>query len=401
VSAVRNADRQDQGRRARDVVLPVLPAARPVKVLVVGAGIGGLATAIALRRDGHEVAVYERAAALQEVGAGLSMSPNAIAALDRLGAGDEIRRRGGIARRVLVRNRRGDILSEIDAEGREWEIVGVHRSDLQDVLVRTAGEVSLGIACAGFFDDGTSVTARLEDGREAAGDVLVGADGIQSTVRAQLKGDEPLRYAGYFGWRAAIEFADPLIEHTFSESWGPRFRVGLITIGGGRLYWFVSELAREDEPLPPDPRAYFREHLRGWHDPIPDVVEATPNGALSRLPIHDRPPAQTWGRGRVTLLGDAAHPMTPNLGQGAAQALEDAVVLAEALQSESDPVTALRAYEAARIPRTTMIVKRSLQFGRLAQLRNPLTCRLRDAAIKGSPKRVLRRQQELVIKPGF
>jgi 2-polyprenyl-6-methoxyphenol hydroxylase-like FAD-dependent oxidoreductase len=370
-----------------------------VKVLVVGGGIGGLAAAIALREDRHEVAVFERAAALQEVGAGLSMSPNAMAALDRLGTGDEIRKRGGIARTILLRNRRGDVLNEIDAEGRDWEIVGIHRADLQDVLVRRAGEVNLGIACVEFADSGTSVAARLEDGSETEGDVLVGADGMYSTVRAQLKGSEPVRYAGYFGWRAAIDFAESSIEQTFSESWGPRFRVGLITIGGGRLYWFVSELASEDAPLPPDPNAYLREQLGEWHDPIPRVVDATPERALSRLPIHDRAPAKTWGRGRVTLLGDAAHPMTPNLGQGAAQALEDAVVLADAMRTVADPVAALRAYEASRIPRTTMIVKRSRQFGRIAQLGNPFACRLRDAAVKATPKRVQLRQQELVIRP--
>lgn len=372
-----------------------------MKALVLGAGIGGLATAIALRRDGHEVEVFERAAALEDVGAGLSMSPNALAALDRLGVGDHIRRRGGIARRILVRNRHGDVLNEIDAEGREWEIVGIHRADLQDVLLSAAGEVNLGIAAVRFADEETGVAVRLEDGSEIEGDLLVGADGIRSTVRRQLKGDEPLRSAGYFGWRAAIDFADLSLEGTFSESWGPRFRVGLITLGSGRLYWFVSELAPEDEPLPPDPQTYFRDKLHDWHRPIPEVVEATPAGALSRLPIHDRPPLETWGRGRVTLLGDAAHPMTPNLGQGAAQALEDAVVLALALRNESDPIAALRAYEAARIPRTTMIVKRSYQFGRIAQLGNPLACRMRDAVMKATPKRIQRRQQELVIRPGF
>ena len=372
-----------------------------MKALVVGAGIGGLAAAIALRRDGHEVEIVERAAALHEVGAGLSMSPNALAALDRLGLGNEIRSRGGIARRILVRNRQGDVLNEIDARGREWEIVGVHRADLQDVLLRAAGEVTLGKQALGFSGEPGSIVLRLADGSEIEGDVLIGADGIRSVVRKQLKGEEPLRYAGYFGWRAAIQFSNPSLENTFSESWGPRLRVGLITLGCGGLYWFVSELAPESAEEPQDAQAYLRAQLRDWHDPIPAVVDATPAEALSRLPIYDRPPAKRWGRGRVTLLGDAAHPMTPNLGQGAAQALEDAIVLADVLRVGNDPVTALRAYETTRIPRTTMIVKRSFQFGRIAQLKGPLTCRIRDAVVKATPQRVQRRQQELVIRPGF
>jgi 2-polyprenyl-6-methoxyphenol hydroxylase-like FAD-dependent oxidoreductase len=373
-----------------------------MKILVVGGGIGGLAAAAALRRDGHEVEVFERAAALEQVGAGLSLAPNALAALDELGVGDEVRARAGRARRILVRARSGKILTEVDAEGREWEVVGVHRADLQDVLTRTAGTIALGRRVTGFAEAVDGVAAHLEDGSETEGDVLVGADGIHSTVRAQLKRYEPLRFAGYFGWRAAIDFEDPELAGTFSESWGPRLRVGLISIGGGRLYWFVSERARQDTPLPADPHRYLIERLQDWHDPIPAVVAATTAAALTRLPIHDRPPAKEWGRGRVTLLGDAAHPMTPNLGQGAAQALEDAIVLARKLGSgDIEPVSALREYEAARIPRTTMIVRRSWQLGRVAQLSSPLACRLRDAVVKAMPPRVQRRQQELVITPGF
>jgi 2-polyprenyl-6-methoxyphenol hydroxylase-like FAD-dependent oxidoreductase len=370
-----------------------------VKAVVVGGGIGGLAAAIALRAAGHEVEVVERATALAEIGAGLSLAPNALTALDRLGIGDELRPRGGIARRILIRARRGGVISEIDAQGRKWEVAGVHRADLQDVLVRAAGDASvrLGNACTGFDESSGGVAAVLADGSEVEGDVLVGADGIRSVVREQLNGAELLRYAGYFGWRAVIDFDDPAVRDTFSESWGPFLRVGLITIGHGRLYWFVSELAPEHAPAPGDPNAYFRERLRNWHDPIPAVVAATPPETLTRLPIHDRPPAKEWGRGRVTLLGDAAHPMTPNLGQGAAQALEDAVVLAEALTAGSDHVDALRAYERSRIPRTTMIVNRSRQLGRIAHLRNPVACRIRDALVKATPERVQRRQQELVI----
>lgn len=373
-----------------------------MKILVVGGGIGGLAVAAALRRESHEVETFERATALEQVGAGLSMAPNALAALDHLGVGDELRGRGGVAKKIRVRARSGQILSEVDAEGRAWEVVGVHRADLQEVLTQVAGDVVLGRSVTGFAEAADSVAVRLEDGAETEGDVIIGADGIRSTIRAQLKGDEALRYAGYFGWRAAIGFDDPALENTFSESWGPRLRVGLVTIGGGRLYWFVSERGPEDLPLPSDPKAYLTEQLQDWHDPIPAVVACTPAEALTRLPIHDRPPAREWGRGRVTLLGDAAHPMTPNLGQGAAQALEDAVVLASTIRgADKDPVAALRAYEAVRIPRTTMIVKRSRQLGRIAQLSNPLACRIRDTLVKAAPPRMQRRQQELVITPGF
>jgi 2-polyprenyl-6-methoxyphenol hydroxylase-like FAD-dependent oxidoreductase len=373
-----------------------------VKAVVVGAGIGGLGAALACRRAGHEVAIVERAESLEPVGAGISLAPNAMSVLDRLDVADEIRRRGGVADRILVLNKRGGVLSAIDARGRAWEVVGVRRADLQDVLLDAVGATGLrlGVGCTGVEEHSDGVAALLDDGTAVEGDVLVGADGIRSTVRGQLKGDEPFRFAGYFGWRAAIEFSDPQLERRFSESWGAVYRVGLLAIGHGRLYWFVSERADEDEPMPTDPKTYFRERLSDWHAPIPDVVDATPDLALTRLPIHDRRPLGTWGEGRVTLLGDAAHPMTPNLGQGAAQALEDAVALADALNEADDPTDALRVYEQRRLPRTTLIVNRSWQLGRLAQLKSPVACRVRDALMRSTPARVQRRQQELVIGLG-
>jgi 2-polyprenyl-6-methoxyphenol hydroxylase-like FAD-dependent oxidoreductase len=378
-----------------------MSATRRLKILVVGGGIGGLATAAAVRGSGHDVEVFERASALAEVGAGLSMAPNALAALDRLGVGEDVRSRGGIAHRILVRTRSGKILSEIDAAGREWEVIGVHRADLQDLLLGAAGEVRLGTSVVGFDGTDDSAAVRLESGDMVEGDLVIGADGIRSTVRAQLRPEEPLRYAGYVGWRAAIDYQDPALEGHFSESWGPRLRVGLITLGRGRLYWFVSESAPEHAPPPADSKAYLSGRLEDWHNPIPRVAAATPSEALTRLPIHDRRPISEWGRGRVTLLGDAAHPMTPNLGQGAAQALEDAIALRDALRADRDPTAALRAYEVVRIPRTTMIVKRSWQLGRIAQLESAWACRLRDAVVKATPARIQRRQQELVIGPGL
>jgi 2-polyprenyl-6-methoxyphenol hydroxylase-like FAD-dependent oxidoreductase len=137
-------------------------------------------------------------------------------------------------------------------------------------------------------------------------------------------------------------------EDTFSETWGPGARFGLIPIGGGRLYWFTAEDAPDGAPLPDAPLEEIRRRFSGWHDPIAAVVDATEEATLSRTFVYDRPPAKRWGEGRVTLLGDAGHPMTPNLGQGAAQALEDAVVLGAELGRGGEPAEALRRYEARR-----------------------------------------------------
>ena len=159
----------------------------------------------------------------------------------------------------------------------------------------------------------------------------------------------------------------------------------------------MAENAEEGAPLPPEPKDDFRRRFADWHDPIPEVVEATDESSLSRTFIHDRPPARRWGEGRVTLLGDSAHPMTPNLGQGAAQALEDAVVLGRELAGAGDAEAALRRYEQRRRKRASRIVRQSFQAGRMAQLTSPRACAVRDFLVRALPKRLALAQQARIF----
>jgi 2-polyprenyl-6-methoxyphenol hydroxylase-like FAD-dependent oxidoreductase len=350
-----------------------------VKAAIVGGGIGGLAAAVALRRVGIELVVFERAQRLETVGAGLTLSPNAVRALDRLGIGDAVRAVSGRGRQLLVRATTGRTLVKVELED-PLEMLGVHRADLQRILAEAAGDVRLGMEVT----DVESVAADA--------DVVVGADGIDSVVRASLHGPDPPLYAGYDGWRAVAEFDDERVRGRFCETWGCADRFGLIPLGGGRVYWFVSESGDQGERQP------FGRRFADWHEPIPEVVAATPDAALSMTPIQWRKPLRAWGRGKVTLLGDAAHAMTPDLGQGAGQALEDAVVLAATLRGAGAVEAGLRAYERERLARTTPIVKRSRQLGRLASASRPWTCALRDALIAGTPERVQRRQQEQILE---
>ena len=194
-----------------------------MRALVVGGGIGGLATAIAVRHAGHDVVVFERAQALAAVGAGIALSPNAMAALERLGIADELRRRGHAPARALGLNRRGQVLLEVPYAARGWEMLGVHRADLQETLLTALpeGSVRLGHACSGFEQTHGGVRVELEDASSEEGDVLVGADGLHSVVRRGLFGDSELRYSGYLAWRAVTERLPAVPEDTFSESWGP------------------------------------------------------------------------------------------------------------------------------------------------------------------------------------
>jgi 2-polyprenyl-6-methoxyphenol hydroxylase-like FAD-dependent oxidoreductase len=372
-----------------------------MRAVVVGAGIGGLGAALALQQRGHDVIVLERAKELEAVGAGIALARNGLRALEQLGVGEGIAAAGATAGRVQLRTKEGDVLLEVPLHERGWEMLGTHRADLQTALVDAVGpeRIRLGEPCVGFEDNGASVRVHVDGGDTETADVLVGADGIRSIVRASLHGDEPPRYAGYVGWRTVIDFEHELLSDVFTESWGCGERFGLVRIGGGRLYWFVSESALEPSGQLRGSRDDFLRRFGDWHDPIPAALAATAgDDPIVGIGIYDRPTIRQWGRGRVTLLGDAAHPMTPDAAQGASQALEDAVALAEALGETADVESALRRYEARREKRANAVVKQSRQAGRIAQISNPRVCRLRNRLLKGTPNALRWRQYKSVME---
>jgi 2-polyprenyl-6-methoxyphenol hydroxylase-like FAD-dependent oxidoreductase len=376
------------------------------KAIVVGGGIGGLAAALALERAGVEVAVFERAPELREIGAGITLWANATRPLKRLGVYDEVRASGAAEIGGELRSWRGALISEIPAESLRERFgeanLAVHRADLQDVLFSALppGTVRLGAEFAGFEQDGEGVLARFADGREERGDLLVGADGIHSSVRAQLFGRHPPRYAGYTAWRGVAEAGDGrLPEGVGLNLWGRGSEFGLVGIGRGRFYWFVTKNAPEGEAESGAGRKReVLDLLSGWYEPVRAAVEATDEPEILRNDIYDRDPLESWGAGRVTLLGDAAHPMTPNLGQGACQAIEDAAVLARCLGGERGISTSLQLYEERRVRRTTAVVKRSRFVGRIVQLENPLLGRLRDEVAKRTSSRAQLRQYEEIAR---
>ena len=371
-----------------------------VKAIVVGGGIGGLAAAVALGHVGVEALVFERADELREIGAGLGLYPNAMKALRKLGLHEAVLEAGRPLRPSgQIRSWRGEVLAEVSTavmEERFGDVtVGIHRARLQQALLEAleeaGGEVRLGAAFVAFGQGERGVTARFAEGREERGDLLVGADGLRSAVREQLLGDGPPRYAGYSAWRGLVGRAEEYLEGKAGfEVIGCGSRFGLVALGGGAAYWFATKNApRPEKAEPAEHRAELLSRFGGWHEPIPSVIRATEDADLYFDGLYHREPVARWGRGRVTLLGDAAHPMTPDLGQGAAQAIEDAVVLARSLKEKGEPEAALRLYEDRRLARAAYVVRQSLRAGRIAQMENPLACRMRDAALKILPRRAL------------
>jgi 2-polyprenyl-6-methoxyphenol hydroxylase-like FAD-dependent oxidoreductase len=366
-----------------------------MRVVVVGGGIAGLSTAIALRKTGNQVVVLEQAPRIDPLGAGITLFANAMRALERLGVGEAVAARGAAATHSAILTSDGRELTRVPSDLLEGTIA-LHRADLQAELAAAGGEVRLGVEVTAVEQGEDGVIARSTDGTEERGDLLVGADGLSSVVRRAIA-DVPIRYADYTAWRGVSSV--PIEPGRLTESWGVGERVGLVDIGRGRTYWFATKNAPEGEPDEPGGRkAEIRRRISGWHEPIAAVVEETREDAILRNDVYYLEPLPRWSDGRVVLIGDAAHATTPGVGQGAAQAIEDAVVLADRLAGSDDLSAALGEYEALRRPRADAVLKISRRADKAAQLASPLGCRLRNALVRWLPDRAQRRQLEPLVR---
>jgi len=369
--------------------------------VVVGAGIGGLAAAVGLLRAGWQVTVLERARAAGEIGAGLSLFSNALSALGALGAGDAIRAHGTMTDGGGLRTPQGSWLFR--APGLQpggppppVSLLMVHRAVLHEQLLAAlpAGVVRTGALVTrvtpGDEREQARVSYRDQGGEHEAGaDVVVGADGVRSTVRGCLHAGAPApAYAGFTAWRGVTAAAIPLPEG--SQTWGRGQSVGLTRLADGRIYWFATAPVPEGTVFGDD-RAEALRRFGGWHDPIAAVIAATDLPAVLRHDVYALPrPLEPFHRGRAVLLGDAAHAMTPHLGQGACLALEDAVVLATELAATPAHVpAALARYDAARRPRAQKMSRLSDQAGRPIELTSPAAVAARNLLIRAVPRRVM------------
>lgn len=364
-----------------------------VRAIIVGGGIGGVTAGIALQQAGFDVLVLERAEELQEVGSGLPLWTNALSALQKLELADAIETIGIPVTAGKVCNWRGGILADLRSEDLLKRLgtisTVVHRAELLATLLNAFDEekVQLGATCVGFRQDAEHVYARLANGQELVADLLIGADGLHSTIRAQLFGARKPRYAGYTCWRGVADIDGTGLE---TWAWGKGYQFGITPMTNDRAYWFAQRYAPEgmrDKEC--GRKCEVLELFNDWHDPIPRVIQATKEEHILRNDVYEQKHLQHWSRGRVTLLGDAAHAMTPNLGQGACQAIEDAVVLAASLETTSDVVSALKLYETLRIRRTNSIARLASVIGRVVQFENPLVSGIRDAIAKRIPENVL------------
>jgi 2-polyprenyl-6-methoxyphenol hydroxylase-like FAD-dependent oxidoreductase len=355
-----------------------------MRAVVVGAGIAGLASALALTRTGWEVEILERAPELTEVGAGLSLWPNALRALDALGVGDAVRNRSALAGQAGIRNPAGRWLTRTDTadiELRYGPTVMIHRADLLAVLrdAVPAGALHPGATVTSVRPDGTV----QHSGGQSQADLVIGADGLRSVTRTSVWPAAPApRYAGYAAWRLVTP---PLPPPAAAETWGRGQRFAAFPLSDGRLYCYATANAPAGSAN--GGLEELRRRFGGWHDPIPALLDATDPRAVLYNDLYELPPLAAYVSGKVALAGDAAHAMTPNLGQGACQALEDAAVLGRVVASGAG----LDAYDRQRRSRTQMISRRSHQIGAISQWSSPVAVRLRHAMLRLTPARSLTR----------
>lgn len=348
-------------------------------ICIIGGGIGGVATAVALGRFGIAADVYERAPRLAEIGSGLSLWPNATRALREMGLLDEVIARSGASTNFLVRRNDGRVLMDLGVGVFDVPALCTHRADLLDIMLARvpAQRIRLGHELESLDHTGVLPVVRFKNGVQREYHAVIGADGIRSRVRAELFGESDPIFRGYMICRGVGEYHGanmPAGRH--SETWGVGRRFGILTMGRGRYTWYGTANVRRrsgkggwsDDPH--TRKQQLVDAFDEWHEPIPQLIGSTPAESILKHGAYDRSPLKHWGKGAVTLLGDAAHPLTPNLGQGGCMAIEDALTLAKCVAGGDSIPQALRAYEAVRAPRTRHLTGRSLLLGWIGQWEN-------------------------------
>ncbi|HSK45949.1 MAG TPA: FAD-dependent monooxygenase [Candidatus Binatia bacterium] len=359
-------------------------------IAIIGAGIGGVAAGVALRQAGFSVRVFEKAGELREAGAGLSVWPNGTGVLRQLGLLPAVASQGQNATHFLVRSQSGEVLMEIGTAEAETPTVCVHRAHLLRVLADALPPECLGLGheLAEMRFAADKVDLRFTNGERLVCDGVVGADGIYSRMRGRLAQPSRPVYRGYAIFRGIADAPGHFRLGHNSESWGAGSRFGILAIGNNKVCWYATVNSARP-PRPGDwPKERLQQMFSRWHRPIPEFIAATGPSAILMNMACDHQPARCWNEGPATLIGDASHALTPNLGQGACMAMEDALVLANCLRRHHDVITAFRRYEETRYPRVRNTIWRSRWLGEIGQWENRAVVSVRNAVTKILPGRI-------------
>jgi 2-polyprenyl-6-methoxyphenol hydroxylase-like FAD-dependent oxidoreductase len=374
---------------------------------IIGGGIAGLSTAIALQQKGFQFSVFESAPEIKPLGAGLVLAANAIKAYQKMGLVEKIIQQGQVLPHFSILDHKGKLITYADAQNLSKKYgthnFSIHRPALHQVLLKEIDPACLHVnkVAVRVENIGNQVLVHFKDGSSHLSDYLIVADGIHSAIRQQLVPDSAPRYAGYTCWRAVID--DPGLNlQGATETWGPKGRMGIVPLAQNQVYWFACVNApRNDQQMRAWKAGNLHQRFAGFHHPIPEILAHTADERLLWHDIIDLKPLSKFAFGRILLIGDAAHATTPNMGQGACQAIEDSIVLADELDAHADPEAAFLAFEKRRLPRTHFIVNGSWQMGKIAQLSNPVLASLRNGLFRMVPDSANEKQIGKVLTVDF
>ncbi len=384
-----------------------LAAANVMHGMILGAGVAGLCTALALRQRGTKLALYEAAPEYRAVGAGLVLSLNGTAVLQRLGLLEEAVTQGCVLERMQFTDAQLQPISENLVGHFSWRsglpFLAMHRNRLLNLLWRqVADQVHFNHPYTDLELNPEGARVRFADGSSASADYVLAADGSQSLARQRHIDPRPLREAKQICWRGIARTPLPYTyRRSLLEAWGPGRRFGFCQIDQHDVYWYALI---DTEQSPPSaqatPACWLGDQYLNFHPLVRQLISSTPSGTVVRHAIRDLPELPNWYKGRLCLMGDAAHAITPNLGQGACQALEDGLRLAEALCEYPTPEGAFAAFQRRRQQRVEFISRESYRIGRLGQMRNPVLRALRDTLIPYLPREKVIRRMNPVYELG-
>lgn len=374
---------------------------------IIGGGIAGLTAAIALKRSGIEANIFEAVPEIRGVGAGVVLAANAIKGLKKIGIDEDVIKSGSSLPSFTIYDAGGRVINKTNsaALGEKYgnDNFTIHRAALHEVLLGKidAGNIHTGKRLSDISQEAEGVTLHFEDRSVCKARYVIAADGIHSVVRKKVYPNSVVRYAGYTCWRAVIDSSTFSLNET-SETWGAAKRFGLVPLKGNRLYWFACiNTPAQDSVMKHFTTGDLLHQFANFHYPIPQVLEATRNEQMIWNDIIDLKPISQYAFHSILLIGDAAHATTPNLGQGACQAIEDAVILADELLLCKNVVQAFRSFEKRRIKRTHDIVNTSWKIGRIAQLENRMLSGIRNFVLRSLPAKVNERQFRKLYEVDF
>jgi 2-polyprenyl-6-methoxyphenol hydroxylase-like FAD-dependent oxidoreductase len=361
------------------------------KIGIIGAGIAGLTTAIALKNIGIETSIFESAPKIKPLGAGLGLAANAIKAFKVLGIEEKVIKAGKEIDRFEILDEKGKLVTGTDNKALNEKYglnnFTIHRARLHEVLLSELSKDSIYLnkKASSVEDNNKGISVLFEDGTKEIFDHLIVADGIHSSIRQQLTPQVTPRYAGYTCWRAVID--NPGISlPAATETWGSKGRFGIIPSAENQIYWFACINSKaNNQKLKAYRAADLLHQFSGYHSEVIEVLKHTNDELIIWNDIIDLPPAPHYAFGKIVLIGDAAHATTPNMGQGACQAIEDAVILADEIKNNSSIEEAFKKFEKRRIKRTHWITNTSKQLGDIAQLENYILIKLRNAFLRNTP----------------